>query len=113
WRPRDDAARQRHGPEVRRDRPLPLPCELWDSAATLERRYSEFHERWHADLPGDLFGRVLPDHEPVPRAATQPPVLEDLQRWRELSVGHQGAQQRGDDGCWRRSHKLRLLPRVG
>ena len=43
WRPRDDAARQRHRPEVRRDRPLPVPRELRHSAATLEGRHPELH----------------------------------------------------------------------
>jgi len=41
-------------------------------------------------LPGDLLRRLLPDHEPVPGAADQPPVLEDLRRRRQLPLGHQG-----------------------
>jgi len=47
-----------------------------------------------------------------PERQTEPPVLEELQRRRELSVGLKGSQRSGGDGGGRRSRKLRLLPRI-
>ena len=37
-------------------------------------------------VPGELLRWLLPDHEPVSRAADQPPVLEDVQRWPVLPI---------------------------
>ena len=42
----------------------------------------DFTSDGSAEFPGDLFRRVLPDHEPVPGAAGVAPVLEDVQRRR-------------------------------
>ena len=54
-------------------------------------------------LPCTRQRRVVPNHAVVPHAGHLPPVMEDIQRWRELSL--RGARQR------RRSDVVRLLLR--
>ena len=100
-RPHDDGPRQRHRSEIRGDRLLRVPRQLRTPDSNLEGRHSELCERRHAELPGGLLRRLLPDHESVSGEAGQPPVLEDLQRRRLLPLGYQG-RERGGGQCGRR-----------
>ena len=91
-RPRDDRARERHGPEVRQHRPLALPRQHRHPAPVVGGVHRRLRLRRLAAIHRARQRWAVPDHADVPRAGHLAAVLEDLQRWRELPV--RGARPR-------------------